>query len=66
VVQNTVKQRPKVETQVMRFSVVGALASLLLWIFLAFVAAIPSGWVHVPLIAAVVLIAIAIPSERKT
>jgi hypothetical protein len=50
----------------MRLSVVGALASLILWIFLAFVAVIPSGWVHIPLIAAVVLIAIAIPSERKT
>lgn len=50
----------------MRLSVVGALASLTLWIFLAFVAAIPAGWVHVPLIAAVVLVAIAIASSRKT
>jgi uncharacterized membrane protein len=33
-----------------------ALLSTLLWVFLAFIASIPSGWVHVPLIAAVLLV----------
>jgi uncharacterized membrane protein len=33
-----------------------ALACLVLWILLAFVWPIPSGWVHVPLVAAVLLI----------
>jgi len=35
---------------------VGALMSALLWIFLAFVAAVPSGWVHLPLVATVLLV----------
>ena len=44
---------------------VGAILSLLLWIFLAFVAAIPSGWVHVPLIVSVVLLAMAIVGGKR-
>lgn len=35
-------------------------ASLALWIVLAFVKPIPSGWVHLPLAAAAALIAVAI------
>ena len=37
-----------------------ALAALGLWVVLAFVVAIPSGWVHVPLAIGICLIAIAI------
>ena len=37
-----------------------AVASLALWVILAFVAAIPSGWVHVPLALGAVLLAVAI------
>jgi len=37
-----------------------ALVSLILWVVLAFAAAIPSGWVHMPLAVAVVLIAVGI------
>ena len=50
----------------MRIRVVGAIVSLLLWILLAFVAAIPSGWVHVPLIAAVLLTAMAIIGHDRS
>lgn len=42
------------------WSVVIAAIALALWIYLAFVRAVPSGWVHVPLIVAVVCIVIAI------
>jgi hypothetical protein len=38
----------------------GAVACLALWVVLAFVMAVPSGWVHVPLALATVLIAVAI------
>lgn len=37
-----------------------ALVCLVLWIVLAFVRPIPSGWVHVPLVVAVLLIVRAI------
>jgi uncharacterized membrane protein len=43
----------------------GALLSALLWILLAFVAAIPSGWVHVPLVAAVLLLVRAIVGGQR-
>jgi len=43
----------------------GALLSALLWIFLAFVAAIPSGWAHVPLVAAVLLLVKAIAGVQR-
>jgi hypothetical protein len=33
-----------------------AVVSAVVWVYLAFIAAIPSGWVHVPLVAAVLLI----------
>jgi len=33
----------------------GALLSFVVWVLLAFVLAIPSGWVHVPLIFGVIL-----------
>ncbi len=38
-------------------SILGGVACLGLWIVLAFVAAIPSGWVHLPLAIGVTLIA---------
>ena len=41
----------------MNLHVIGAIVCLVLWIYLAFIAAIPSGWVHAPLIIAVTLIA---------
>jgi len=37
-----------------------AVLCLAVWIVLAFVVAIPSGWVHVPLVAAVLLVVRAI------
>lgn len=42
-----------------------ALISILLWIYLAFGAAIPSGWVHVPLAVGVVLVATGIISKKN-
>jgi len=39
---------------------IGAVVCLALWILLAFVWALPSGWVHAPLAVATVLIAVAI------
>ena len=44
----------------MNASLIAAIICIVLWIFLAFVAAIPSGWVHLPLAVGVVLIAKAI------
>jgi uncharacterized membrane protein (DUF485 family) len=41
----------------MNLHVIAAVVCLVLWIYLAFIAAIPAGWVHAPLIIAVVLIA---------
>lgn len=38
-------------------SILGGVACVGLWIVLAFVAAIPSGWVHLPLAIGVTLIA---------
>ena len=38
-------------------TLLGAVGSLALWVVLAFVAAIHSGWVHVPLAVGAVLIA---------
>jgi hypothetical protein len=43
-----------------RWSLLGAVALLALWVVLAFVAAIPSGWVHIPLALGSVLIVRAI------
>lgn len=43
-----------------RWSALGAVVSLVLWIVLAFVVAIPSGWVHAPLALGSILIARAI------
>lgn len=40
--------------------VVAAVIALALWVYLAFIRAVPSGWVHVPLIVAVVCVVIAI------
>ncbi len=42
-----------------------ALISLILWAVLAFAMAIPSGWVHLPLAAGVVLLAIGIVEAEK-
>jgi len=41
----------------MNLHVIGAIVCLVLWIYLAFIAAIPSGWVHATLIISVILIA---------
>ncbi len=40
----------------MSLPLLGAILSLVVWILLAFVAAVPSGWVHVPLILGVLLV----------
>lgn len=44
---------------------IGAILGLLSWIFLAFVLALPTGWVHIPLVFAVVLVVIAIVHQSK-
>jgi hypothetical protein len=48
----------------------GGLACIALWVVLAFVLAIPSGWVHLPLAVGVVLMATAIvltePAQRSS
>jgi hypothetical protein len=41
----------------MNLYMLGAVACVAVWIYLAFVAAIPNGWVHVPLVVAVILLA---------
>jgi len=43
-----------------KVTLLGAAASLALWVVLAFVAAVLSGWVHVPLAVGSVLVAKAI------
>ncbi len=43
-----------------RISMLAAFVFLVLWIYLTFVRAIPSGWVHVPLILCVVCVVYAI------
>ena len=43
-----------------RWSWLGALVCLAIWVVLAFVMAIPSGWVHAPLALGTVLIARAV------
>ena len=49
----------------MNLTLLGALGSLLLWIVLAFVTAIQSGWVHLLLIAAVLLFAKTIMDDKR-
>ena len=44
---------------------IGAVLSFLLWIILAFVAAIPAGWVHIPLAVGSILMAVAIVEREK-
>ena len=39
---------------------IGAVVCLALWVTVAFVIAVPSGWVHAPLAVGTVLIAVAI------
>lgn len=50
----------------MNVSLIGAIVCILLWMVLAFVAAIPSGWVHIPLALGVILLAKAILEGRRT
>ncbi len=61
--QNTVKEAETQERSGMKLNYFGALICILLWIYLAFVAAIPSGWVHVPLAVGVVLVATGIARD---
>ena len=42
----------------MNLALISAVLCLVLWVVLAFIAAIPSGWVHLPLAAGTVLLAI--------
>ncbi len=50
----------------MNTSLIGAILCILLWVALAFLVAVPSGWVHVPLALGVVLFAKAIIEGRKS
>ena len=50
----------------MNISFILAIACLILWVVLAFVVAIPSGWVHLPLAAGTVLLARAVVESGKT
>jgi hypothetical protein len=43
-----------------RTALVAAVASLAAWVVLALVMKIPSGWVHLPLAAGAILVAVAI------
>lgn len=49
----------------MNVTVLLALACLVLWIVLAFVVALPTGWAHLPLAAGTVLLAIGIVESVK-
>jgi hypothetical protein len=49
----------------MNVSLIVAVFCILLWIVLAFAAAIPSGWVHLPLVVGVVLLAKAILESKS-
>jgi uncharacterized membrane protein (DUF485 family) len=50
----------------MNVALILAVVCLVLWVILAFVAAIPSGWVHLPLAGGAVLLAVGIvESGRK-
>jgi len=40
----------------MNIAILGTVGLLILWIVLTFVMAIPSGWVHVPLVLATLLL----------
>ena len=46
------------------FALAGAAGCIALWVVLAFVMAIPSGWVHVPFALGICLIAVAIIESR--
>ncbi len=48
----------------MNLAAIGAALSLVIWIVLTFILALPSGWVHAPLIVAVLLIVRAIVVEK--
>ena len=48
------------------FALAAAAVCLALWIVLAFVMAIPSGWVHLPLAIGACLVAIAIIESNPT
>ena len=47
-----------------RVSVLSAVVLLAAWVVLAFVMAIPSGWVHAPLVASTILVAKAIIDSK--
>jgi hypothetical protein len=49
----------------MNFNYLGASFSILLWMYLLFIAAVPSGWVHLLLAVGVVLVARGIVNEKK-
>ena len=49
----------------MNWRLIGAILSLIGWILLLFVAALPSGWIHLLLVAAVLLIAVDIPMRDR-
>jgi uncharacterized membrane protein len=42
-----------------------AILCLLVWVYLAFVLALPNGWVHIPLILGVLLVVVAIVEGKK-
>ena len=49
----------------MNLAAIAAVLCLLVWIVLAFVLALPSGWVHIPLMFGVLLIVKAIVDGTK-
>ncbi len=50
----------------MNIAILGAVVLLIFWIVLTFVMAIPSGWVHVPLVVAVLLVVKGIVDVKPT
>lgn len=50
----------------MNISILAAVLCLMLWVGLAFVIAVPSGWVHVPLAVGTVLLALGIVQGNVT
>jgi len=47
---------PEPRTRFLNPTLLAAIAALVLWVVLAFVARVPTGWVHVPLAAGVLLL----------
>jgi len=50
----------------MNLRLLGAILSLIAWVVLAFIVALPTGWVHLLLVLAVLLVPVDILMREKT